>query len=270
MVGDSRQQRRREMREQLKLARSLVETGMPMQPKAVEIVAVAHLLRETLRDTAKPARASETAAIAQKLVERSLAARPTAGRHLACKKGCGYCCHSFVSVTPPEAFRLARAVRDGGAAGMTIDTVRQRARPLLGIAPKARIGARLPCPLLVDGACSVYGERPLVCRQATSLDVSACVSEFEGRDLDQRIPISSAHLEHSSNVHVALLSAMKASGLPTEALELAAALDVALAIPDGETRWLAGEDIFRDVPRQVTREPRIELAVARVAAALQN
>jgi hypothetical protein len=61
---------------------------------------------------------------------------------------------------------------------------------------------------------------------------------------------------------------MRAAGFATDALELAAALDVALAEPDAEARWLGGEDVFGNVPRQVTREARLEQAISHVAGAL--
>ena len=63
---------------------------------------------------------------------------------------------------------------------------------------------------------------------------------------------------------------MRAAGLPTDALELAAALDVALAMPDAEARWLAGEDVFRDVQRPGPREAQTERAIQHVADALSG
>jgi Fe-S-cluster containining protein len=152
---------------------------------------------------------------------------------------------------------------------MEPDAVRARAQPLIGVSPADRIGTKLPCPLLVEGGCSVYRARPLVCRQATSTNLAACIDEFEGRDLHSRIPISGVHLQHASNAHITLLGAMRAAGFATDAMELAAALHVVLAEPDAEARWLRGEDVFKAVPRQVTREAELEKAISHVAAALR-
>jgi hypothetical protein len=262
------QQKRREIREKLKAGRSLLGKGLSLQPKAAEIVAVAMAVKAKLDEAGNPRRASEAAELAQTLVETSLNARPPTLQKIACARGCAYCCHTFVGVTPPEAFRLADAVRAGLAAGMSTETIRERGRPLMGIAPDKRIGGKLPCPLLVDGACSVYRHRPLVCRQATSLDLVACVDEFEGRNLAAQIPISGTHLQHSSNAHITLLGALKAAGYSTDALDLASALDVALSNPDAEARWLGGEDVFRNVPRLVTREATTRRAIDHIASAL--
>ncbi len=61
---------------------------------------------------------------------------------------------------------------------------------------------------------------------------------------------------------------MRAAGFSTESMELAAALDVALAAPDAEARWLAGDDVFRDVQRPGAREAQTERAIQHVADAL--
>jgi hypothetical protein len=264
----SRQQRRREVRDRVKAGRQLLAQGLPLQPKMSEVLAVAQVVKAKLDETGNVRRASEAAELVQALAETSIAARPPTKQQIACTRGCSYCCHTFVAITPPEAFRLAAAVRSGHAAGMTPDVVRERARPQIGVAPEARIGGKLPCPLLVEGACSVYRFRPLVCRQATSLDVAVCIDEFEGRNLSARIPISGVHLQHASNAHITLLGAMRAAGFATDALELSAALDAALAEPDAEARWLQGEDVFGKVPRQVRREARLEQAIGHVASAL--
>lgn len=264
----SRQQRRREIRERLKAGRHLLDTGLSLQPRTSEILAIAQVVKAKLDEAGNDRRAGEAAELAQTLAETSLAARPPTQQKIACARGCSYCCHTFVAITPPEAFRLAGAVRAGEAAGMSPDVVRERGRALIGVAPEARIGGKLACPLLVDGGCSVYRYRPLVCRQATSLDVAVCIDEFEGRNLSARIPISGVHLQHASNAHITLLGAMRAAGFATDALELAAALDAALSTPDSEARWLAGEDIFKHVPRQVKREARLEHAISHVASAL--
>jgi hypothetical protein len=268
MSDATRQQRRREMREQIKTGRALLGKGLSLQPKAADIAAVAMVIKAKLEETGNPRRASETAEMAQSLVETSVTARPPTVQKIACAKGCAYCCHTFVAVTPPEAFRLADAVRGGRAAGMSADTVRARGAPLVGVRPNERIGRKLACPLLVEGACSVYRHRPLACRQATSLDLGACVDEFEGRNLETRIPISGAYLNYAGNAHITLLGAMRAAGLSTDSLELAGALEVALAIPDAEARWLAGEDVFCDVQRPGAREAQTERAIQLVADAL--
>jgi Fe-S-cluster containining protein len=264
MTGDSRQQRRKLERERRKIGERGLFRGLAVKPSRAEVVGVAEIIREKLLEAGNDRRASEAAGIAQSLGERSLRANPAEAR-IACSKGCSYCCHGFVGAVPPEAFRIAEAVRAGHAGSLDAEAVRARAQPLIGLEPSARVGRKLPCPLLVDGACSVYAVRPLVCRQTTSLSLPDCIEEFEGTDPEGRIEISSVHLAHASNAHVALLGAMLAVGLPGEAYELGALLDVVLAEPDCERRWLGGEKVFSGLTSTVRRQPQFDFVARRVA-----
>jgi Fe-S-cluster containining protein len=210
-------------------------------------------------------RASEAAAMATSLVEKSLAARqPQAA--IACAKGCSYCCHSFVGIIAPEAFRLADAVRRrASSSDLSAALVQERCRPLHGLSPVERIGRKLACPLLQDGCCSVYSDRPMVCRQTTSLSVQACIDEFEDRNRQAHVPISQWHLAHAGNVHVAVLAALKAVNLPSSAYELSVALSRALSLPDAERRWLSGDNVFQDLPEVPQRSADTELVARRIA-----
>ena len=78
------------------------------------------------------------------------------------------------------------------------------------------------------------------------------------------------HLAHSGNAHVILLGALAAVGLPTEAFELSGALDVALAEPDAERRWLAGEAIFASLPRNVARSADVTMVANTIAQELRG
>jgi hypothetical protein len=154
---------------------------------------------------------------------------------------------------------------------LTPDVVVARAEPLRGITPEARVGAKLACPLLENGQCGVYANRPLTCRQATSLSVEACREEYEGdKALNDQIEVSATHLAHASNAHVALLGAMRGAGLPTTAYELSAALTTVLATPEAERRWLDGEDVFRDVQQNAERPANVELIARMIAEDVQG
>lgn len=264
MTADNRQQRRKLIRERRKVGQRALATGLSVRPSRDDVLGVAEVLRTKLLEVGNDGRAGEAAALAQSLNDRSLASYP-AQSEIACGKGCSYCCFGFVAVHPAEAFRLAGAVRAGTA---SIEAIRAAGRALQGLTPDERVGRKLPCPLLEDGACSVYAERPLVCRQATSLSLPACIEEFEGIDRDGRIEISPVHLAHSSNAHVALLGAIASVGLPIVAYELGSLLNVVLAEPDCERHWLAGDDVFRDLPRNVQRQRDVDLVASRIASAL--
>lgn len=72
----------------------------------------------------------------------------------ACRAGCSSCCVAF-SVAPIEADRLRGALSRLAA---TDPALRHRVREQ-GVEPERRA-----CALLVDDRCSVYDERPIICR----------------------------------------------------------------------------------------------------------
>lgn len=268
MPPESRQQRRKTQRERVKTGERNLARGMPTSPAREDVVAIAEVVRAKLAESGNAQRASQAAGLAQALAERSLKAHPPR-IEIACRKGCAYCCHLMVAVTAPEAFRIAALIRKG-VPGLDATTVKAKAKPLIGVAHPARVGAKLACPLLVDGDCGVYDVRPLTCRQTTSRSLDACIDEFEGRDRTGSIEASSVHLAHASNAHVILLGAMRAAGLSTTAYELAAALDAILESPDAEARWLAGEDVLASVPPAPPRPREVELIAARIAEELER
>ncbi|CAN0513727.1 unnamed protein product, partial [Phaeothamnion confervicola] len=163
----------------LKQGEAVIKAGLAVSPAKSDLVAVAFTLGQLLRDKADAARASAAARMAAGLLEASQRRTPGTAR-LACAKGCGSCCHSWVGATAPEIFLLAQALRaDAARRPGEIARVVAASRVTAGLPAQERFGAKLPCPLLVDNACSRYRERPAVCRQVTSLDLSACLEEYE-------------------------------------------------------------------------------------------
>lgn len=81
----------------------------------------------------------------------------------ACKSGCSYCCHISAVITQTEADQLA------AASG-------RKALKLTGRADMEETQKKwykTPCPFLKAGKCSVYEDRPLVCRTLLVLSDSA-------------------------------------------------------------------------------------------------
>lgn len=95
----------------------------------------------------------------------------------SCQRGCWYCCRYHILINVAEAHTLAQYVkRDMPAAQVDALRIRTRqwqawdnSRPGRYPAADMDTGADLAdyvhrCPLLVDGACSAYPVRPVVCR----------------------------------------------------------------------------------------------------------
>lgn len=74
----------------------------------------------------------------------------------ACRRGCDTCCHQRFSVLAIEADALRDALARLAAEDPALrDRIREQADDP---------AHQHHCALLVDGACAVYGERPMICR----------------------------------------------------------------------------------------------------------
>lgn len=88
--------------------------------------------------------------------------------HVACKPGCSHCCYMNTMIYEHEAIRLAEV------SGRKMKRLPYRPLELVYLQGNRFNGQ--PCTFLVNNECSVYEDRPLVCRTHHSLqdDASLC------------------------------------------------------------------------------------------------
>ena len=203
-----------------------------------------------LRDEERSQRASDVSAYAQRLHEITLRAlKPT---KVACAKGCYYCCHTFVTIVPAEVFRVAQVLRK------RTDDIRTRINETQAktadIPQSEKWHSLVPCPLLEAESCSVHEVRPLTCRGCVSTSAEVCNRIYmEGK---KEIPLTPIEYNSVTTATAAALSAaLRLVGLKDRAIDWNGALAAALATPDSEERWLAGEDIFAEVTEGVGSQP---------------
>ncbi|MCC6393025.1 MAG: YkgJ family cysteine cluster protein [Bryobacterales bacterium] len=99
------------------------------------------------------------------------------GARIRCRRGCSDCCHQLFQITEVEAawisygsLRLSPELRARLVSKAELYLEARRCLVSLGGEPEAwgslpSPGARLACPALEDGACSIYEYRPLICRK---------------------------------------------------------------------------------------------------------
>ena len=162
---------------------------------------------------------------------------------VACFKGCSHCCNTFVTIIPAEAFRVARLVRDKSAVAARItETYATTSK----IPQHERWKAKVPCPLLDADICSVHAARPLTCRGCVSTSADVCFRIYiEGKEENPPFPLE--YTSVCTATAAILAAALRLAGLPDRSLDWNGALAAAIASPDSEERWLAGEDVFSDV-----------------------
>lgn len=168
----------------------------------------------------------------------------------ACEVGCVWCCFQRVSASPAEVLRIADYLRRTNA-GQALAELRQRLADIdcltHGRTAQERLALRLPCPLLIDGACSVYHVRPLTCRGYTSQRVEDCRRRLDHPEEHVHIEADPIRYLYCQGVLNGLNDGLDAHDLEGGLVELIAALRIALDDEISLQRWLRGEPIFADV-----------------------
>ncbi len=235
---DSGERRRQSVVDRRLLSAGIVTTNSPND----YVVALAREFDRALRQSRQSGAVDLPLGLAFSFVTASAdRAWPTAG--LACRKGCAFCCHQWVSVTAPEAFYLAKRLKPRQVERVVATAVDRREARFTGQGT-----FRSPCPLLRDDACTAYDARPLVCRMAVSTTLETCRRVY-WENADERIPVPPVFSGMRFVVQMALAAALVHSGLATAACELSGAVARASEDPGLERRWLAGEDVFAGLPR---------------------
>jgi Fe-S-cluster containining protein len=144
----------------------------------------------------------------------------------ACRPGCESCCHQRFSVFEVEAAPIREALAQ---LARSDPEARRRVRE------RGRDDELRACALLLDGQCSVYEQRPLICRShglpigvregddpSSPLRVDHCPLNF----LDRDIPRASVLVLDAINQPLAVLAELTAPGQPrVELAQLAASGD---------------------------------------------
>lgn len=120
------------------------------------------------------------------IVARGVAQVEKEGRAISCRAGCGVCCRQPVPISEPEAHALSAVVEAmpeprRSAVRARFAAIEQRLEEtglkaqLGGWLEKDREGRleaalnymtlRLACPFLEAESCSIYSDRPLICRE---------------------------------------------------------------------------------------------------------
>jgi hypothetical protein len=195
-----------------------------------------------LLDTKAKYRASRAAAFAAQLLDSTMSKQITAPA--ACSKGCYYCCKTYVSITIPEALRLAKSLRGKSEKR---ERVLKAAADSAPISQNQREITRVVCPILEDKVCSEYLTRPLVCRAVLSKSLDTCLRVFESNS-GEPFPFLDGTTDLRVSVTVMLQAALMLSGLSHLHYEMNQTLALALQHDDAEDRWLAGEPLFAAAP----------------------
>jgi Fe-S-cluster containining protein len=191
--------------------------------------------------------ASQVTALADQLISH-FEAENSLPHAIACRAGCTPCCYNQVELTPPEALLIGHFVAQNfsaAAQGALKQRVTAACHRKAGKSKKkiARMRHKLPCPLLMEGTCSVYPVRPLVCRAMHSFDAGTCVQELKGGKLGPGAYYAHRY-EFVWSISSGIQNGCRELGCQTGILDLDNALQDGLAHDDLLERWTSGFQVF--------------------------
>jgi len=163
-----------------------------------------------------------------------------------CRAGCSFCCRLKVTATLLEIVRIAAAMA-GGRFPDRRPAVHAAAADVAGLSDRERLARKIPCPLLLDGACSIYEARPLTCRALLSRSASLCERQFEaGAGSDEKLLVPSPLTPRliAASLINGQIAALRDLGLSGHLVELVSALAALQREPMLAVRWLNGEDVL--------------------------
>lgn len=151
---------------------------------------------------------------------------------VACQKGCHWCCHQAVYANSYELHFLSEKIKTRYSA-QKISKWTQAADVKLAATSKLNeqqlANYKAPCPLLEDGACSVYDARPMACRIYLSTKLETCLEFYHHPDNEANYPaLIDFPLRAGRMMNEGFMAALKAHGIETAEFRLEQGLSIVL------------------------------------------
>lgn len=168
-----------------------------------------------------------------------------------CVSGCSFCCHSRIHVTPLEAVLITAHIRDcfsPDERGHLKTRVCANLAHTRGQSLEQRVAIKdqTPCIFLDHHVCSIYDQRPFICRTWNSLDRRACEAAFVSGNHDAEIPCLSAPNYVYTLARDVVQAVCTRMHLETGRVELVSAMDHCLELTDAADTFARGVTIFGD------------------------
>ena len=244
-VGSSRPAGKHSAMEQVSVTvrdttREILNKGRTLE-KVVEIAATAQSFNEELTEHAK---------------------RLTKAPPVACQAGCSWCCFITVITTIPEVIRIAASMNkmsgSQAADDVRLDNVNEYVTRMRGLSLSERACLRVRCPMLnpVNGYCTLWDIRPLLCRGWNSADMSKCRHGYNSPNENSSAPVLRIQRDIAQAVGAGLVAGLEGAGLEGGAVYFIDALWIVLRQPDAVECWLAGQAVFKEAEVGLSPAPQ--------------
>ena len=206
-----------------------------------------------LRRTRNPADLLAVVRQALKGFDRAYAAAPAAARAaVACRAGCGTCCHVPVGVQAHEVLLAAEYIQTHYTPAdlqAVIDRFLAHREAFAGRTMEERAALKIPCALLREDSCSIYEARPEACRSHHSSNLEGCRSNLNtGVDIvDVLIPEIRGRM---FAVMLGIDQAVTEAGFDDQAYDFGSAMHEALTDSLCAVRWMQRQPAFPDSCRE--------------------
>jgi Fe-S-cluster containining protein len=152
---------------------------------------------------------------------------------VACSKGCHWCCHQAVFANSYELHYLSEKIKEKSNA-VELNRILNLTESKHAITSKLSTAEVLryksPCPLLVDGACSFYAERPMACRIYLSSKLESCIEFYNHPENEDNFPaLLDFPLRAGRMMNEGFQASLKANGVQTAEFKFEEGLKVVLA-----------------------------------------
>jgi Fe-S-cluster containining protein len=181
--------------------------------------------------------------------ERAYASAPAAARAaVACRAGCGTCCHNDVAVQAHEVFIAAEHIQRTFSPAELETLIARLAAHRAAYAAKRDLPAgqqrpQTPCVLLRDGSCSIYEDRPEICRAYHSNNVDGCINNLAVGYEQVNVKIKGLRGRMFA-VMLGIDAAVEEAGFDEHAYDFGSALHEALTDSLCLIRWQRREPAF--------------------------
>lgn len=149
---------------------------------------------------------------------------------VACFKGCHWCCHQAVYANSYELHFLSEFLRKNFNPE-ELNELAKRSVQKYAVTSKLNehdiLNYKSPCPLLKDGACSVYSARPVACRIYLSTNLNSCLEFYNHPDHETNYPqLLDFPLRAGRLMNEGFRAALKETGVETAEFRLEEGLSI--------------------------------------------
>lgn len=160
----------------------------------------------------------------------ALAERQNMG--VACHKGCHWCCHQAVYANSYELHFLSEKIKTQISSEKITKWI-EASEDKFAITSKMNdlevSKYKHPCPLLENGACSVYEARPMACRIYLSTILETCLEFYHHPENETNYPaLINFPLQAGRMMNEGFMAALKEYGIETAEFKLEEGLRIVL------------------------------------------